>query len=54
MPHILAIVNILGGFLMLLAACDSLAGYPRHNIGSAGFWGIIGLVLVYNSFRLWP
>ena len=54
MAHLLAVVNILGGLLMLLAAVDGLAGYPRHNIGSAAFWGVIGCVLVLNGFRIFP
>ena len=54
MPHILALVNIIGGFLLIVAAVDFLSGYPRHNLGSAVFWGGVGCVLVYNSFRLWP
>ena len=54
MAHLLAVVNILGRLLMLLAAVDGLAGYPRHNIGLAGFWGLIGCVLVYNGFRIYP
>ena len=54
MPHILAIINILGGLLMLLAAIDFLSGYSRHNIGSALFWGAVGAVLVLNGFRIFP
>ena len=55
MPHILAIVNILGGFLLIMAAVDFLsAHHPQRHIGSALFWGGVGATLVYNSFRLWP
>ena len=54
MAHLLAVINILGGFLLIMAAVDFLSGYPRINIGSAAFWGAIGVVLIYNGFRIFP
>ena len=54
MNHALALINIIGGFLLIMAAVDFLSGYPRHNIGSAAFWGGVGCVLVYNGFRIFP
>ena len=55
MPHILALINVIGGFMFLLGAVDFLsAHHPQRHIGSALFWGGVGCVLVLNGFRIFP